>query len=127
MGVPTHVYVGDLVLHEDVYAGAVPKLRVLELGELGVAEVNDETRDVDALDVLERIEPLGSGVDAFRIAEIPNYVELLQHVCTKLGWDSERFRGYRTRIEYPIFGSQVQFAFDVPIEPSPLPGSPERQ
>jgi len=115
ISLPTRVFVCDLILHKDVYPSLEPKLRVLELGQHGVAEVNDETRDLDVLDVVERVEPLGWGISSFRAAEIPRYGELLEYVCSKLSWNPEDFRGFRTRIEYPIFGSQVQLAFDVPM------------
>jgi hypothetical protein len=123
ISLPTRVFVCDLILHEDVYPGCEPKLRILELGERGCADVNDTTRDLDVFDVAERIERLDRGIASFRAAEVPRYGELLAHVCGKLGWDAERFRGYRTRIEYPIFGTQVHWAFDVPIdEPAARPG-----
>jgi hypothetical protein len=120
IAVPTRVFICDLLLHDEVYPGADPRLRILELGDLGYAEVNDETRDMDVLDVLERVEPLGRGVTSFRAAEIRRYSELLEHVCARLHWDGSQFRGYRTRIDYPIFGSQVQLALDVPLAPAGL-------
>jgi hypothetical protein len=127
ISVPSRVFVCDLILHKDVYPGLEPKLRILELGEMGCADVNDETRDMDVLDVVERVESLGWGITSFRSAEIPRYSELLEYVCQKRGWDAGAFRGYRTRIEYPIFGSQVQLVFDVPLEPvegaSPVGGA----
>jgi hypothetical protein len=115
ISLPSRVFVCDLILHKDVYPGLGPRLRILELGQLGTAEVNDTTRDVDVLDVIEHVEPLGWGISSFRAAEIPRYGELLEHVCGKLGWNPGEFRGFRTRIEYPMFGSQVQLAFDVPL------------
>lgn len=112
--IPAKVFYCDLLLHEDVYPGVDPKLRILELGEHGYAEVNDESREVDALDVNEHIAPLGRGIDSFRAADIPNYIELLNHVCLKRGWDPKQFRGYRARIQFPIYGTQIQIAFDLP-------------
>ena len=126
ISLPSRVFVCDLILHKDVYPGLEPKLRILELGQLGCAEVNDRTRDLGVLDVVEYVEPLGWGISSFRAAEIPRYGELLEHVCAKLSWNPGEFRGFRTRIEYPMFGSQVQLAFDVPLRdasaPSPQPG-----
>jgi hypothetical protein len=116
---PSRVFVCDLILHRDIYAGLEPRLRILEVGSHGAAEVNDETRDLEVLDVVERVEPLGWGISSFRAAEIPRYDELLAHVCDKLGWNPGDFRGFRTRIEYPMFGTQVQLAFDVPLCDTP--------
>ncbi len=117
ISLPTRVLICDLILHEQVYPDVVPSLRVLELGILGGADVNDETREADVLDITERIDAMGRGVDAFRAAEVPNYVELLNYVCGKMGWNAKHFRGYRARIEYPIFGTQLQLALAVPTEP----------
>ena len=67
----------------------------------------------------ETIQPLGVGLGNCRSAEVPWYPELLQTVCGKLGWDAGGFRGYRCRIEYPIYGSQVVMAFPAPVRPTP--------
>ncbi len=45
---------------------------------------------------------------------MPGLAEMLKHVQETLGWDGERFRGYRTRIGYPIHGAQVTLAFRPP-------------
>jgi hypothetical protein len=39
---------------------------------------------------------------------------MVQHVCTKLGWDSDRLRGYRVRVQYPLLNAQYCTAFDSP-------------
>ena len=119
IAVPTRRYIFDLILHAEAYPGWAPTARILETGELGSADPNDMTRDLDVLDVAERVDPMGWGIERFRAEEIPRYLELLQYVCDNLHWDPQRFRGYRVRIEYPIFGSQVQVAFDVPVASAP--------
>ena len=120
IGVPARVQVCDYILHEDVYPDWTPNVRVLELGPMGYAEVNDESRDVDVLDVVETIQPLGSGIERFRCEEIPRYTEMLQYACDRFGWNPQSFRGYRCQVEYPIVGSQLQFVFNVPIGPPEL-------
>lgn len=44
--------------------------------------------------------------------------DLLKQMCGTSGCDSQRFRGYRTRIEYPIFNSELLYVIDVPLAPS---------
>jgi hypothetical protein len=39
---------------------------------------------------------------------------MLLHLCERFGWDPARFRGYRTRIQYPVYGWQVCLAFTPP-------------
>jgi hypothetical protein len=36
----------------------------------------------------------------------------MDHTFASLGWDAAKFRGYRCRIEYPIYGSQVTMVFE---------------
>jgi hypothetical protein len=111
---PVKVLVFDALLRDDVFPGSEPALFIYDTTFDGVADVNDPTRDIDRLDLCESIQPLGRGITKFRTTEVPRYAELLRHVCVKLGWDGKRFRGYRCRIDYPIYGTQVAMAFDAP-------------
>jgi hypothetical protein len=36
---------------------------------------------------------------------------MVRHVCDQLGWDSTLFRGYRCRVDYPVYGTQVNMVF----------------
>ena len=82
-----------------------------------VADVNDRRRDADRLDLAESISLLGRGSAKFRVGEVPHYVELIRHVFERMEWNDGDFRGYRCRIDYPIYGSQVVMAFDPPPPP----------
>jgi len=90
-------------------------MRILETGELGCANPNDPVRDLNILDVQESTSALGNDYRNFRVEGIPNYIGLLEHTFTSLGWDPTKFRGYRTRIDYPIFSSQIQHCFKLPV------------
>jgi hypothetical protein len=109
--VPTKLLIFDALLHEDVYAAADPELFIYDTSFDGAADVNDPARDIDRLDVYERIQYLGTGTSKFRMTEVRRYGELLGHVFSSLGWEGGRFRGYRCRVEYPIYGTQVTMAF----------------
>ncbi len=110
--VPSKVLVLDLFVHEDLYEGADPELLIYDTAIRGLADVNDSARDIDRLDMAESIQPLGRGTGRIRIAEVPRYADLVRLVFGKMGWDDERFRGYRVRVEYPIYGSQIVLAFE---------------
>lgn len=118
VSVPVKVMVFDALLHEDVFSGIEPSLHLYDTTFDGVADVNDRGRDIDRLDLSESIQPLGRGIASCRAAEIPRYAELLRHVCGKLAWDADRFRAYRCRIDYPLYGTQVLFAYDSLPRPS---------
>lgn len=115
VAVPTRTFIFDLLLHADVCPGREPWLRTVESGARGPTDPNDPTGDLDVLPIAERVEFLGWGVERFRAEEIPDYVELLTDVCRTLGWDPQRFRGYRARIDYPVFQSWLQYVIDLPV------------
>lgn len=108
----------DVFVHEGVYPHSTPMLHIYDTSFDGVANVNDRTRDVDRLEVAESIQPLNSGLLNFRSAHVTKYADLTRTVFGSLGWNPDQFRGYRCRIDYPIYGSQVVMAFDAPPPPS---------
>lgn len=108
----------DAFLHEDVYPRSGASLRIYDTSFEGVADVNNAARDIDQIDTLETIEPLGAGLLSCRSPDAPRYSELLALVAERMGWDARAFRGHRCRIDYPIYGSQVAMVFDRPQKPA---------
>lgn len=117
IGTPSSSLLFDVFLHEDVYPGSTPALEIYDTAFDGVVDVNDPARQIDRLELAESIEPLGQGIGTFRAQEIPNYLELVRHVVDRMGWDGDRFRGHRCRIDYPIYGTQIAATFDPPSAP----------
>jgi hypothetical protein len=111
---PAKLHIFDALVHEDVYPDKDPELLVYDLGSNGVADMNDRSRDIDLMQLSESIQYLGKGLPMFRVPEIRSYIDILDHVMAKLGWDHRRFRGYRCRSQYPIYGSQFSMAFTPP-------------
>lgn len=107
----------DLFVHRGLYQNQDPELLIYNTAPDGIADVNDRSRDIDLLDTDATVNSLGYGLDRTPLTELPRYRDLLEHVHSNLGWQPEEFRGYRTRIEYPIYGSQVTFAFRPPEAP----------
>ena len=60
------------------------------------------------------IEALGAGIAKLRTTAVPRYVEMVSEDCERMEWNRGAFRCFRCQIEYPIFGSQVSQAFDLP-------------
>lgn len=115
--VPVRTLIFDALVHEEIWPGPDPDLRIYDTTVRGTANPNDHSRDIDLLDLAESIQFLGRGTGKCRAVEIPNYIEMLNHVCAKLGWDPSSFRAYRCRIQYPFYGSQVSMAFEPPEAP----------
>ncbi|MFK7960940.1 MAG: hypothetical protein AB8G96_10490 [Phycisphaerales bacterium] len=114
VSIPSAVLHFDVLVHQDVYPGQSPELLLYDTVLEGVADVNDRSRDADRLDMQESAVSLGTGTGAWRTTDSPNQVELIGHVLDRMGWDAGAYRGYRTRIECPIYGSQVAMAFAAP-------------
>ena len=116
VGTPCRALLYDVLVHEDLYAGAAPDLVVYDTALEGVASVNDPTRDVDRIDGSGAFQSLGRGTGGLRAPEVPHYADLLAHVFSRTGWDADSFRAYRHRSEYPLYGSQVVAVFQPPEE-----------
>lgn len=111
---PAKVLVFDALVHRDVEPQQDPHLLIYDTANDGAADVNNPERDIDRFELAETIQSLGEGIAKFRTTEISRYAELLSYTCDRLNWDGDAFRGYRCRIEYPIYGSQVVMAWDAP-------------
>jgi hypothetical protein len=118
IAMPSKTLLFDVFVHEGVYPGAEPQLLIYDTALDGVADINDPARDVDRMDMVESIQILGRGVAKWRDAKIPSYVDMLRHVFSRLGWSDAEFRGYRSGIDYPMYGSQVAMTFDPPPPPA---------
>lgn len=102
----------DVLVHEDLFPAGPPVLRIYDTAFEGQADLNDPSRDVDRLDLLESVEPLGEGLARLRSTDVPRYTELTAHAFKALGLDARRMRGYRCRVDYPVYGTQVSLAFE---------------
>jgi len=108
---PAEHFLVDALLHDDVWPDARPELRVYDTVVRGITHPDNPSRQGDRLDLLESVQELGTGPEAFRIPEYPRYAELIRLVCERAGWDAGRLRGFRCRVRYPIYGSQIGLAF----------------
>lgn len=102
----------DAIVHRDLYPSGGPQLRIYDTAFEGIADVNDPSRDLDRLDLLERVESIGEGLGLLRSGDVPRYHELVGQTLAGLGWSAGQFRGYRCRVDYPVYGSQVTLAFE---------------
>ncbi|QDU65932.1 hypothetical protein [Engelhardtia mirabilis] len=111
---PSRVLSFDVLVHADLYPDQAPRLDIYDTAGEGVASPNSPERDADRLDLAEQVEELGQGLDRVRARDIPDYAGLLRHVFARTGWDAAQFRGYRVRVDYPVYGSQVTLSFAAP-------------
>jgi hypothetical protein len=121
--IPARTLILDFLIHEDVWPGCEPELRVYGFSALGPADPNNPSRDIDRQRVPESIQYLGRGVSGFGVSEVGRYVEMIRHVGAKLKWDIERFRGFRCRMPYPVYATQVCMVFKPPLASMHVPAS----
>ena len=111
INIPSRRMQFDVLVHKDLYTSGYPELRIYDTTILGQADINDPSREVDQLELLEGIENLGNGITRFGSSHVPRYRAMLGDVCTQLGFDPELLRGYRVSSDYPIYGSQTAMLF----------------
>jgi hypothetical protein len=110
---PTKLFLFDVLLHKDIFPGRQPDLSLFRTaGVFGSPPT--ARRDMDRLDVSESVQALGQGLGQFRSADTPAHQEMLQFVCEKRGWDPSLLCGFRCRIDYPMYSSEISLEFDVP-------------
>lgn len=111
---PCEYFVVDVWLHDEVWPEARPEVHIFDTVVRGAGHPDDPARRNDRLDMVEAVQAVGVGPDAFRLPEYPRYGELLRHVCGVVGIDAAKLRGFRCKIRYPIYGSQIGIAFELP-------------
>lgn len=109
--VPAKFLQFDCFVHEDLWGGAPPGVRVYDTAIGGIADINDPARDVDRLDVGATCEPLGKGLARARSDAVPEYHAMVEHIRAAMGWDAAPFLCYRVAQEYPLYGSQTAMTF----------------
>lgn len=108
---PARLLINDVFVADSTVDGS-PLLAIYDTSIRGLAHVSDHSRDVDLYNVLETTQPLGRGFGGCRLAEVPRYVPLLDHIAKVRGWNPPAFTGYRCRIDFPIYGSQIAQVFE---------------
>jgi hypothetical protein len=89
-----------------------------------VARGCGENPDVANADVLFTDEPaayLGMGADGLHTSDYPRYVEMINYVMERLGWDATEFEAYRYRVAYPVMGTVVVVECPLPEKPPTTP------
>lgn len=111
VAVPSKLLVFDLLVEEGLFGGVEPRLVIYDTAMRGVSRLFDPTREFDRLDLCEQVDTLSSGPFGHRSTDVPFIPELLTTMLDVSQVAGRRFKGYRLRQSYPVYGSQVAFAF----------------
>jgi hypothetical protein len=117
--VPVASLTFDVILHDEAFPDGEPCLYVYDTGYDGIANVNDPARDLDRVDLSESVEFLGHDLREVTAEEIPTYGDMLLHLAERFEWDPARFRTWRLRMRYPVYGWQICMSFDPPVAEGP--------
>jgi hypothetical protein len=117
LDVPCERLIFDVLVHEDVWAGKEPEMRLYEILLRGAASPNDPSFDPYRLDLLENVRLLGRGIMPCRVAEVVAYQDVLRQVCADRDLDPRIFRSYRCDSQYPVYGVQYYMVFEAPASP----------
>jgi hypothetical protein len=111
---PVKTLIVDVLVHDQVWPGVEPELRMYDTSGRGFAIPTDPARELDRVDELASIHDLGGRLDGFRMNEVGRYVEMIRYICDRLGWDATAFHGYRCRVDYPVYGTQMNMVLAPP-------------
>lgn len=114
---PSQVMISDVLFHPDVHPARHPvpsKVSIYNNDRIGLGMGEPEHVMVtDLLNMHERCDYLGQGVDLLIAPDAPRNVDMLAAICKAMNWNSEEFHAYRTRVEYPVLRSTVRTVFDL--------------
>ena len=110
---PAKVVFIDVLIRDDLWPDTHPELAIYRTGPRGNLPLPD-ARPFDRIDLLESVTFLGQGTDRIHTNDVENYAAMVRQVLDRVGWESERFRAYRVRVEYPILHAQIMISFDLP-------------
>lgn len=108
----------DVFVHQDLYPTSRAELHMYDTVRGGtVTKANDPEREPDRLLIQESIRSLPGGLAGARLPHVPRYLEMLDYVTGKLGWNPSEFRGFRLDVHYPFYGGQYMVGFELPYAP----------
>lgn len=116
--VPVVTLVSDVIIHGNIFEKIDPELFVYNTMSRGGADIEDPTRDVDRVATNDEIIHLGPGLANLDIHEVPRYIDMVNYLCERNGYDPKEFRTHRLQVQYPIYGFQYVIAYKVPSSES---------
>jgi hypothetical protein len=111
---PMECAVIDVWVHRAVIDAATQP-RTFYYGELsGVPWYEQVPEHAERLEMAERAQTIGPGLNAAPLAGVPEYQDLIAETFTRLKWDPKEFVLRRLRVEYPSVATAMVVQLDMP-------------
>lgn len=110
---PSETVVVDALFHHGMFGNLSPEAQVIgSLAWLSGAGKNNPPEDTLPMNV--EIHRLGTGLSVLPTVYVPQYAEIVETVCKRLGWNADMFDMFRCVVEYPLLGSLINTHFPLP-------------
>jgi hypothetical protein len=108
---PTEVSVVEFVIHRPSFGKISPKFQVVPASDGNL--VLELMRPTTNFPVFEGVEDCGSLHQVVPVGDVKRYVEMVQVVYQRLGWDPSEFDVYRVTVPYPVLSTDLILWFPV--------------
>lgn len=111
---PTRMLVLDILVYRGMFSSLKPRIEVY--GDMSEAIKADPAQwdQEHRLPANASIRRMGATSSAVATPDIPNYPDILRHVCSRIGWDADHFEVFRFQWEYPVMSSTVSIWLELP-------------
>lgn len=109
---PGVLLISDHLVHRDLFPHVERTLHVYSELRSPVAR-----EACDRLPVPETVQHLGAGIRRMRTADVPHYMDLMEMIAARTGWNMGDFEHYRVRMRYPPLPTSVMIHHDLPAAP----------
>jgi hypothetical protein len=110
---PAELLIHDLFVHEELEYALSPTIHLYSQMPSGPV-YPASGRDAGQLPLEEKVLPLGSSPPDPVTPELPRYGSMVQYVFERLGWNAERFHGFRFKMRYPPIPAIAVFRYALP-------------
>ena len=114
---PCKLLIQDTIVYRGLFESTPPT--VLTLTDHRDVDTASFNRSCDRLPGRDSAVFMGSGVEAIKLEENPQYWEAVCYTFNRMQWKIDDFDVYRVRIEYPVMPSSVFTRFDLREAPRP--------
>lgn len=118
MGVPVKRLIMTVLIHKDLFPDSHAEIRVYDNSPRGyVTMFGDPKRERDRLRFNGAFQAIPGGLPCATVKFLPQYQQMLQHVCAKRDWEAGAFRGYRLDVQFPLYGGIYLVGIRLPDPP----------